>query len=431
MNAYLEILVYSLHLGIFYLYVIPSIGGEVREVCLKSWRCSRQLSHQTIPLLNLSYTIDTADRQWYMIRSSLVLLSLAMILDKCIMWMLDYMTRRSEAFCRYRITLRHLARIVYSIGMLIVLHGYHALIVLASVSIGYWLQASFPTSRASLWIYGISLLFFKESYRLLKYEDYGFLYILFDRRYGGLYEWHYPVNFLALRIISAGSDTATRAEKYKKEDGCDTEQVIHMNILTYLSYTLYAPLYIAGPIISYQSYVKQLAETSTSSDSISTNTSFRAIALYGLRWIGCFLLLEYLLYAYPFFSVVSSGLLPSLSVKQLAVLCYVLLKMMWMKFLLLWRFFRLWSLLDGVDPPENMLRCMSNNYSLAMFWKGWHASFNRWIVQYIYIPLGGDRKKALSVWLIFLFVAMWHDFEWKLVAWGILNSGFFVVEVNN
>ena len=46
-----------------------------------------------------------------------------------------------------------------------------------------------------------------------------------------------------------------------------------------------------------------------------------------------------------------------------------------------WRFFRLWALLDGVDPPENMVRCMANNYSALGFWRSWHRSYNLWIVR--------------------------------------------------
>ena len=61
---------------------------------------------------------------------------------------------------------------------------------------------------------------------------------------------------------------------------------------------------------------------------------------------------------------------------------YLLLLVMWLKFLLIWRFFRLWAMMDGLETPENMTRCMSNNYSLAQFWKGWHASYNQWIVRY-------------------------------------------------
>lgn len=45
------------------------------------------------------------------------------------------------------------------------------------------------------------------------------------------------------------------------------------------------------------------------------------------------------------------------------------------------------------------------------FWRGWHASFNRWLVRYLYVPLGGSRRRALVIWPIFFFVALWHDLE--------------------
>lgn len=135
------------------------------------------------------------------------------------------------------------------------------------------------------------------------------------------------------------------------------------------------------------------------------------------------------------------GLQTRLNPPQLAVFSYVLLKMMWLKFLLIWRFFRLWALADGINPPENMLKCMSNNSSLSDFWKGWHSSFNLWIVRlrihsskpifvrYIYVPLGGKSNQIWNVWPIFFFVSIWHDIEPKLLAWGGLNCIFYVIEV--
>jgi MBOAT, membrane-bound O-acyltransferase family len=44
---------------------------------------------------------------------------------------------------------------------------------------------------------------------------------------------------------------------------------------------------------------------------------------------------------------------------------------------------------------------------LQGFWRNWHASYNRWLVRYMYVPLGGAATRALSVWLIFTFVALW------------------------
>jgi D-alanyl-lipoteichoic acid acyltransferase DltB (MBOAT superfamily) len=46
----------------------------------------------------------------------------------------------------------------------------------------------------------------------------------------------------------------------------------------------------------------------------------------------------------------------------------------------------------------------------------------------MYKPLGGRASRLWSVWLIFVFVSLWHDCEAKLLAWGLLNSLFFVIE---
>jgi len=49
--------------------------------------------------------------------------------------------------------------------------------------------------------------------------------------------------------------------------------------------------------------------------------------------------------------------------------------------------------------------------------------------RYLYIPLGGSRRKLLSIWVVFTFVAVWHDLEWKLISWAWLTCLFFVPEI--
>lgn len=58
---------------------------------------------------------------------------------------------------------------------------------------------------------------------------------------------------------------------------------------------------------------------------------------------------------------------------QLAVISFWVLVFMWLKFLVIWRFTRFGALVDGIDPPENMKRCICNNYDIEGFWKNWHA----------------------------------------------------------
>ena len=126
----------------------------------------------------------------------------------------------------------------------------------------------------------------------------------------------------------------------------------------------------------------------------------------------------------------------SYSAKQLSLLSYFNLHMIWLKLLIPWRLFRLWALIDGIDPPENMLRCVSNNYSTVLFWRAWHRSYNRWLIRYIYVPLGGAdfrswRRAARSVGtylLVFTFVALWHDIKLRLLIWGWLIVLFMLPE---
>ena len=118
---------------------------------------------------------------------------------------------------------------------------------------------------------------------------------------------------------------------------------------------------------------------------------------------------------------------------QLSMLGFFNLKHIWLKLLIPWRFFRLWSLLDGIDPPENMVRCMSDNYSVMQFWRGWHRSFNKWSLRYLYIPLGGSTQgkfRAVGGYLaVFTFIAIWHDIQLRLLMWGWLVTLFVLPEI--
>lgn len=121
---------------------------------------------------------------------------------------------------------------------------------------------------------------------------------------------------------------------------------------------------------------------------------------------------------------------------QLSLLSFFNLHIIWLKLLLPWRLFRLWALIDGIDPPENMVRCVSNNYSTQLFWRAWHRSYNRWLIRYIYVPLGGASfrnwkaiaQSIITYLMVFTFVALWHDIKLRLLIWGWLIVLFMVPE---
>ena len=68
--------------------------------------------------------------------------------------------------------------------------------------------------------------------------------------------------------------------------------------------------------------------------------------------------------------------------------------------------------------------------SVAEFWRRWHISLSSWFRDYLYIPLGGNRKgtirKYINLMIVFLVSGLWHGASWNYVIWGGLN-GFYQV----
>jgi D-alanyl-lipoteichoic acid acyltransferase DltB (MBOAT superfamily) len=163
----------------------------------------------------------------------------------------------------------------------------------------------------------------------------------------------------------------------------------------------------------------------TTPKSITRSSTF----LYGVRWCGAFVLMEVMMHLFYVVAIKDTKSWKGFSSLQIFTLGYFNLNFIWIKLLIIWRFFRLWALIDGIETQENMITCMSNNYSGIEFWRGWHASYNKWLIRYIYIPLGGSSRRLLNSFFIFTFVAIWHDIQLKMLAWGWLIVLFIVPEL--
>ena len=66
------------------------------------------------------------------------------------------------------------------------------------------------------------------------------------------------------------------------------------------------------------------------------------------------------------------------------------------------------------------------------FWRRWHVTLSQWLRDYIYIPLGGNRK-GIPAMYSFLMITMlvggvWHGAAWSFVLWGFLHGAYLVVE---
>ena len=117
-----------------------------------------------------------------------------------------------------------------------------------------------------------------------------------------------------------------------------------MNIRNYLDYIMFAPTCLAGPPISYKSF-HSFKEYPSSAP------------LPYIRW--AFLLVFFELYQH-YYPVITPSTLQNLLEMGMSSLLF--LYFIFLKFSLIWKTGRLWSLMYGVDVIDNMGRCMFNNY---------------------------------------------------------------------
>ncbi len=183
------------------------------------------------------------------------------------------------------------------------------------------------------------------------------------------------------------------------------------------------PQLIAGPIIRYNHVARQIAER---------QHSFELFAKGAERFI--FGLSKKVLIANPIaalgdqiFATNYDYLSPELA--WLGILCYSLQI-----------FFDFSGYSDmaiglgkmfGFHFPENF------NYpyiarTMQDFWKRWHISLSTWFRDYLYIPLGGNRKghkkTNQNLFIVFLLCGLWHGASWNFLIWGLIHGTFLVLE---
>lgn len=82
----------------------------------------------------------------------------------------------------------------------------------------------------------------------------------------------------------------------------------------------------------------------------------------------------------------------------------------------------------GFHFPENFnLPYISKN--ISEFWRKWHMSLSSWFRDYVYIPLGGNRRHVyFNLAVVFLLTGIWHGASWHFVFWGVWNGFFILLE---
>ena len=187
----------------------------------------------------------------------------------------------------------------------------------------------------------------------------------------------------------------------------------------YVLYIMMFPQLIAGPIVNYNSVAAQLIErTSTMED--------RVVGFYRfIIGLGKKVLIANTLAAYAdqVFAMNYADL--ATSTAWIGILSYT--------FQIYFDFSGYSDMAIGLGKmmgfkfPENFNDPYTSR-SVTEFWKRWHMTLGNFIMNYLYIPLGGNRKGKgrmyLNLWLCFLLSGLWHGASWTFVLWGAFHGLF-------
>lgn len=195
------------------------------------------------------------------------------------------------------------------------------------------------------------------------------------------------------------------------------------NILTLGTYLVMFPQLIAGPIVVYSQVAEQLHEREITLEKVSDGITTFILGLsskvliantVGALWddLGA---IGYANISMPlaWLGVVAFTLQIYFDFNGYSLMAIGLGKML------------------GFTIPQNF------NYpyislSLTEFWRRWHMTLSGWFREYVYIPLGGNRKgKArtyVNLFIVWILTGFWHGAEWNFICWGLFFFVFIALE---
>lgn len=415
--------------GIFFAFCVPMMFKAAMNASSTASPNFDLYKDQLSPGWMFGRLVDNSDAQYSSFRNNLPYLALVLVIHKLLRYTVFDVLKTSK---NQRINFD----VIFSTVFLFALHGINFFKILAILCINFYI-AKLPDKQTSYilsWVFGVGILFANELTNGYEFKRLGDQLAWLDAYAGIIARWDVHFNFTMLRMISfnvdelhARSDADLKGQQ-KQATLTERERINTSHALseysfkTYFAYTTYSPLYIAGPVITFNDFLSQ-----TYSPLVSV--SFERITKYLIRFLVCLFTMEFVLHFTYVVAISQTRAWQGDTPFQISMVALFNLNVIWLKLLLPWRFFRLWGLIDEIDAPENMIRCVDNNYSASSFWRSWHRSYNRWVTRYIYIPLGGSKRPIINSLIVFTFVAFWHDIQLRLLVWGWLVVFFILPEV--
>lgn len=199
------------------------------------------------------------------------------------------------------------------------------------------------------------------------------------------------------------------------------------SFLNYCLFITFFPKLIAGPIVRYKEFVPQLSESTLyrfNSEKLSVGLTIFFVGLFKKVVIAD----GVAVYADRVFFAAAGGNVITFFEAWGGALSYT--------FQLYFDFSGYTDMAIGLGGMFGILIPM-NFYSpykavnIIDFWQRWHITLSRFLRDYLYIPLGGNRKGAIrqyiNLMITMLIGGLWHGAGWTFVAWGALHGLFLII----
>ena len=323
--------------------------------------------------------------------------------------------------------------LLVGLAMLVFFHGIGGAIIVFSIYIiNYLFINQFVGTKAlipGVWIFNIAVLVISDYYGGFHIpEDTLPSYLWFLSHWRKMH-WHIYFKLSLCRLISYACDYHWAVKKTnfeQKGNRIEKYSATHapMGLHSFWMYCLYllnVPLYLAGPLCTYNSFVLQRLI-------MKRVHSFSLLAKLFGAVVYTHLMNHVLGFIYYNVCLDDLSIYKELDAWEMIAAAGFLSWFIYSKFYIIWTFSRAWAGLEGLDVEPNIKGFFIPCYTFRDFWRMWNVTMHHWVMRYIYRPLGGSHSQFWSVWIIFSFVGLWHDLHVKWLVWALFNCCCFCGE---
>ena len=193
----------------------------------------------------------------------------------------------------------------------------------------------------------------------------------------------------------------------------------HYTLPDYMFFVSFFPQLIAGPIVLHSELIPQLQERKNRRP--SADQFFGGFALFILGLAKKVLLADSLA---VLVNAEYNNIAALDSPSAWIVICFYMMEL-YFDFSGYCDMARGIGKLFGFRLPENF-NSPFKAVSVKDFWRRWHMTLSRFLADYIYIPLGGNRRgkarQCLNLFVVFLVSGLWHGANWTFVVWGLMHG---------